>query len=179
LGLATVHKIITGYQGVITVTSIPGQGTTFEVYLPQTQETAAARGSPAEPLPRGRERILFVDDEPMLAHLGQGMLERLGYTVVACTSSTEALQAFRAAPQDFDLVITDQVMPAMSGAELARELRRIRPDILIILCTGFSHAITAEAARELGMNAFLMKPLGSRDLAQAVRQVLEPQPTAV
>jgi CheY-like chemotaxis protein len=124
LGLATVPKIITGYQGVITVTSTPGQDTTFEVYLPQTQETVAAQVRPAEPLPRGRERILFVDDEPMLAHLGQKMLERLGYTVVAYTSSTEALQAFRAAPQDFDLVITDQAMPAMSGTGLAGELRR-------------------------------------------------------
>lgn len=179
LGLATVHKIITGYQGVITVTSTPGQGATFEVYLPQIQEVAADPVSSDEPLPRGRERILFVDDEPMLAHLGQGRLERLGYTVVAYTSSTEALQAFRAAPQDFDLVITDQTMPALSGAELAGELRRIRPAIPIILCTGFSHAVTTETARELGINAFVLKPLGSRDLAQAIRRVLEPQPTAV
>jgi CheY-like chemotaxis protein len=101
------------------------------------------------------------------------MLERLGYTVVACTSSTEALQAFRAAPQHFDLVITDQTMPGMSGVALAAELRRLRPDIPIILCTGFSQAVTAETACELGINAVLMKPLESRDLALAIRRVLE------
>jgi CheY-like chemotaxis protein len=134
LGLATVHRIITDHQGTITVASTPGQGTTFEVYLPQTQGTAVAQVSPAEPLLRGNECILLVDDEAILARLGQEVLKRLGYTVVAHTGSVKALQAFRATPQRFDLVITDQTMPGMSGVMLAAELRRIRPDIPVILC---------------------------------------------
>jgi CheY-like chemotaxis protein len=116
--------------------------------------------------------VLLVDDETALAHLSEAILRRLGYEVVACTSSTEALEVFRAAPQRFDLVITDQTMPHLTGEKLAQALRCLRPDIPIILCTGFSHAMHAERAQELGIDAFLMKPLAVKDLAQTIQQVM-------
>jgi CheY-like chemotaxis protein len=100
------------------------------------------------------------------------MLEHLGYSVVARANGTQALEVFRMAPHRFDLVITDQTMPYMTGEGLARELRCIRPDIPIILCTGFSHSIDAERARMLGINAFLMKPLTACELARAIQRVL-------
>jgi CheY-like chemotaxis protein len=123
-------------------------------------------------VPAGQERILFVEDEAPLAELGWTMLTHLGYNVVACTSSREALDIFRAEPQRFDLVITDYTMPELTGEVLAREVRLLRPDLPIILCTGFSHALTPERARALGINAFLMKPLMVRDLGLAIRHVL-------
>jgi CheY-like chemotaxis protein len=113
-----------------------------------------------------------VDDEVTLVHLGEAILLRLGYEVVVCTSSTEALEVFRAAPQRFDVVITDQTMPHMTGEKLAQALRRLQPDIPIILCTGFSHDMHAERAQELGIDAFLMKPLAMQDLAQTIQQVI-------
>ena len=109
----------------------------------------------------------------MLADLGQTALEQLGYEVVASTSSREALEAFRAMPQRFDAVVTDQTMPHMTGEQLARELRRIRPDIPIILCTGFSHTMNPEKAQAVGIDAFCMKPVVVRDLAVTIQQVLE------
>jgi adenylate cyclase len=126
----------------------------------------------ALPLPGGRERMLFVDDEAALVHLWQAALEHLGYSVVVCTSSLKALDVFRAAPQSFDLVITDYTMPTMTGEVLAHELRRIRPDIPIILYTGLSDTMVAERARALGINAFVLKPVRVRDLNLAIRQVL-------
>ena len=116
--------------------------------------------------------MLFVDDETILVSLGQAILQRLGYDVVACTSSVEALEVFRAAPHRFDLVITDQTMPHLTGEVLAQELRRLRSDIPIILCTGFSHVMHAERARELGIDAFLMKPLAMQEFAQTIQQVM-------
>jgi CheY-like chemotaxis protein len=113
-----------------------------------------------------------VDDETILVSLGQAILQRLGYDVVACTSSVEALEVFRAAPRRFDLVITDQTMPHLTGEVLAQELRRLRPDIPIILCTGFSHVMHAERARELGIDAFLLKPLAMQEFAQTIQQVM-------
>jgi PAS domain S-box-containing protein len=172
MGLAVVHGIVTSHEGAITVASTLGQGTTFAIYLPKIQEASADISGPDGPIPRGEERILFVDDEAVLAHMGQELLGHLGYRVVVHTSSLEALEDFRAAPQLFDVVITDQTMPHVTGEALAIELRRIRPDVPIILCTGFSHSMTAERAQELGIAAFLMKPLVTRDLALTIRQVL-------
>jgi len=172
MGLAVVHGIVTSHEGAITVASTLGQGTTFAIYLPKIQEASADISGPDGPIPRGEERILFVDDEAVLAHMGQELLGHLGYRVVVHTSSLEALEDFRAAPQFFDVVITDQTMPHVTGEALAIELRRIRPDVPIILCTGFSHSMTAERAQELGIAAFLMKPLVTRDLALTIRQVL-------
>jgi CheY-like chemotaxis protein len=116
---------------------------------------------------------LFIDDEETIAHVSQRILEKLGYQAVVRTSSLAALETFRQAPYRFNLVITDQTMPHMTGETLACELRRIRPDIPIILCTGFSHTIDAEKAQAQGIDAFLMKPLVARDLGLAIQHVLE------
>ena len=125
------------------------------------------------PIPLGKETILFVDDEETIVHLGKELLSQLGYTVEVQTNSMEALNVFRHEPQRFDLVITDQTMPGMTGEALSRELLRIRPELPIILCTGFSHIMTAEKAKALGIQAYLMKPLAIRDLAPIVRHVLD------
>jgi signal transduction histidine kinase/CheY-like chemotaxis protein len=172
MGLAVVHGIVANHSGAITVQSTPGEGTVFTIYFPRIDETIESVTQPAEPIPHGEGCVLFVDDEDTLAQLGQIMLEHLGYHVVSKTSSIEALEAFRATPQRFDLVITDQTMPHMTGEALARELRDIRPDIPIILCTGFSHTANAERARALGIDAFCTKPFVARDLAVTVQQVL-------
>lgn len=173
MGLAVVHGIVASHGGAITVESVPGVGTTFAVYLPSIAEIMEVTVfTDNQPLPHGDERVLFVDDEAPLAQLGHDMLDRLGYRVEMCTSSTTALERFQATPDSFDLVITDQTMPKMSGEVLTRALRRIRPNIPIILCTGFSHVVDATKAQELGIDAFLLKPLVIRDLAQTIRQVL-------
>jgi CheY-like chemotaxis protein len=113
-----------------------------------------------------------VDDEPLLTHLWDRMLQGLGYRVLSCTDGLEALEIFRATPEAFDVVITDQTMPKITGEELARELLRLRPDLPIILCTGFSHTMTEEKAKAMGVRAYLTKPLARRDIAQAIRRVL-------
>jgi PAS domain S-box-containing protein len=172
MGLAVVHGIINSHNGVITVKSVPGQGTAFSIYLPRVNTPAETEVPLEEVIPNGKGSILFVDDEDFLADWGQEMLEYLGYEVVVMTNGTQALEAFRSAPYGFDLVITDQTMPYMTGDVLARELRHIRPDIPIILCTGFSHTIDTEQAKAQGIDAFLLKPLTARDLGVAIQRVL-------
>lgn len=121
----------------------------------------------------GSERILLVDDEEPLARLGHRMLERLGYEVVSKTSPTGALETFRQSPKQFDLVVTDMTMPHMTGEMLAKEIMRIRPDIPVVLSTGFSHRIDDTKARTAGIRAFVMKPITTHDLAKTVRRVLD------
>ncbi len=123
-------------------------------------------------MPHGQGCILLVDDEPAITQFVHILLERIGYTVVSHNSSVEALETFQRAPHRFDLIITDQTMPQMTGEAFARELRRIRPDIPIILCTGFSHVIDAEQAQARGIDAFCMKPFRARDLALTIQHVL-------
>lgn len=175
MGLAIVHGIVTGYGGTITVESTPGEGSCFTIYLPR-MVTAAQEGTlghASANIPRGHGHILFVDDEAVLVRLGHAMLEHLGYDVTGYTSSLEALRAFRDCPQQFDVVITDQTMPILTGATLVEELRQVRPDIPIILCTGFSHTMNAEKARALGVDAFVMKPGVTEELAVTIQQVLQ------
>jgi PAS domain S-box-containing protein len=174
MGLAIVHGIVTSHGGAITVQSTLGEGTTFTLYLPQMAQDPAPPSAPPAPIvPPGKGRLLLVDDEEMLARLGQALLERLGYEVVAHSSSLAALEAFQAEPSRFDLIITDQTMPVMTGATLVAELRHIRPDIPIILCTGFSHLMNAEKAEALGVDAFVLKPGVTQELAATIQQVLE------
>lgn len=175
MGLAVVHGIITSHNGAITVRSAPGQGTAVKIYLPCIKEIVGSVEQSREPIPHGKECILFVDDEVALTRLGHAMLGRLGYNVVTRASSIEALAAFRASPQRFDLVITDQTMPQMTGEQLTKELRKIRPDIPIILCTGFSHAMNADKAQTLEIDGFLMKPLLIDDLGREIRRVIDLQ----
>jgi two-component system cell cycle sensor histidine kinase/response regulator CckA len=173
MGLAVVHGIVKGCGGAIVVDSDAGKGTVFEVFLPRIEGDSLQEVDLAAPMATGNERILFVDDEEDLVDMAQQMLERLGYSVTATTSSLEALEVFKAQPEHFALVITDQTMPHMTGADLAKELLRIRPDIPIILCTGFSEVISAEEAKSLGIREFVMKPFATREIAEITRHVLD------
>jgi PAS domain S-box-containing protein len=172
MGLAVVHGIVTHHGGAVTVHSTPDQGTIFAIYLPRVAEAATTRAALPETIVPGKGRVLYVDDDISLAHLGHAMLTPLGYEVVACTSGYEALQIFLQTPQSFDLVITDQTMPYMTGDTFVRALRRIRPDIPIILCTGYSSSIDADKARAQGIEAFLMKPLSIDTLAPTIQRLL-------
>ena len=173
MGLAMVHGIVKSYGGKITVDSQLGKGTTFTLYLPATKKRNAGGPPASEQLPSGVERILFVDDEAPIAKMGGQILERLGYSVTTRTSSIEALELFRAKPEAFDLVITDMTMPNMTGDALAVELMKIRPDIPVILSTGYSKRMSYETASEIGIKAFAYKPMVKADLAKTVRQVLD------
>ncbi len=173
MGLAVVHGIVKGHGGAIAVNSQPEKRTTFDIYLPiiQISETFAVTAS--ADLPAGNERILFVDDEKALVDLARKMMERLGYAVTGRTSSIEALELFKAKSEKFDLVITDMTMPNLTGDKLAREIISIRPDIPIILCTGFSEKINEDKARAMGLREFMLKPLVMAELSKAIRNALD------
>jgi len=175
LGLATVRGIVDGSEGAVTVSSNLGVGTVFEVYFPLAPRTiedsqpAVTRDSPSA----GSERLLLIDDEPLVVEQAKLGLEELGYTVEAYTNSLDALKAFRSAPDSFALVITDQTMPKLTGLELTRELRQIRPALPVILCTGFSDLVDDESSKALGIQKYVSKPVLAEDLAAEVRGILD------
>ena len=174
LGLAVVYGIIKSLAGEIKIYSEPGAGTTFNIYLPvmempNSEKTIAA----AEKLPMGNERILLVDDEIEVVRVEKQILERLGYKVSAYENSLEAVEAFKAEPQSFDLIISDMAMPNMTGDQLSETMRMIRSDIPVIICTGFSENINKEKAQANGVNGFIMKPVNRSDLAKIIRNVLD------
>jgi len=172
LGLSVVHGIIKQHDAAITVESEVGKGCAFTAYFPRISDAPSAVPASQDIIPTGDERVLFIDDEEALVDMGKELLAELGYRVVATTSSAEALALFEAGPARFDVIITDQTMPDMTGAALAKAMRALRPDIPIILCTGFSHSVNAETAETEGINAFVMKPVTKRELATAIRRVL-------
>ena len=173
LGLSVIHGIVKEHAGAIMVESEVGKGTVFSTFFPMIGDTVDKKAKPADVLLTGHERILFVDDEPVLVEISGQMLQHLGYEVECVVDSNEALKIFRESPGEFDLVITDMTMPNMTGDVLAREVLKIKPDIPIIMATGFSELMTAEKARRAGINDFLMKPLVIRDLAKTIRKVLD------
>lgn len=173
MGLAMVHGIVKGYEGEVTVDSTVGIGTVFSVYLPVAKKRSESQLYEDEELPAGTERILIVDDELPIVKMSSRILERSGYDVTTHTDSLEALELFRSRPGDFDLVITDMTMPGMTGDKLAVEMIKIRPDIPVILCTGYSKKISDETASEVGIKAFAYKPIVKADLVKTVRKVLD------
>ncbi len=174
LGLSVVHGIVKNYKGDIKVESTPGKGTTFEIYLPMIEKDADAdQAAPAKVVPGGNERILFVDDEELILKMAKTMLQGFGYEVTGRTSSVEALEAFRENPDRFDLVITDMTMPNMTGERLAREMLKIRPDIPIILCTGFSEQISDQKAMAMGIRDYILKPIPRDEMAIKIRNTLD------
>ncbi len=174
MGLSVVHGIVKKHGGNVAVYSEPGKGTTFHVYLPRIDTSPTVKDTAStEPLPTGNEHILFVDDEAQVVDMGRQMLERLGYHVTARTSSVEALEAFRAQPEDFDLVITDQTMPNMTGTQLAKKLLAIMPGIPIILCTGFSEVVSENTAKAMGIREYVMKPVIQSEITKTIRKVLD------
>ncbi|MCP4116302.1 MAG: PAS domain S-box protein [Desulfobacteraceae bacterium] len=174
MGLSVVHGIVKSMAGAIQVRSVPGKGTDFHVYLPvgkeQPEETVV---QPKDSIRGGTERIMLVDDEDAIIQMEKQMLERLGYQVVSYVDSLETLERFRAEPDQFDMVITDMAMPNMSGDKLAAELIKIRPDIPILLCTGFSEKIPENKSTCLGIKNVLMKPIAKKDLANKIREMLD------
>lgn len=173
MGLSVVYGIVKGYGGSITFDSEPGKGTTFQIFIPRIEKALPSKTETIKLLPRGAERILLLDDEEMLVNTLKLMLENLGYKADARTDPMEALDLFREAPHKFDLVITDMTMPKMTGAELAKELMRIRSDIPIVLCTGFSQLINEEKVRAMGIREFVMKPIIMSEMARIIRRVLD------
>ncbi|MCP3892988.1 MAG: PAS domain S-box protein [Desulfobulbaceae bacterium] len=173
MGLAIVHGIVKSYRGFISLYSEPQEGTAFHVFLPVIEQEHLPEIEDVKPIPVGWDRILFIDDEEILAEMGKSMLERLGYHVTVRNNSIEALETFQNQPDQFDLVITDQTMPGMTGADIARRMIQIKPDIPIILCTGYSSVISEEKAKSIGIKEFALKPLSKKVIAALIRKVLD------
>ncbi len=177
LGLATVHGIVKNNDGAIHIYSEPGKGTAFHIFFPfcALGEEKLEKSKLNEEL-RGSERLLFVDDEEQITLFAKMAFEDLGYDVHSHTNSLEALEAFLADPYSFDIVVTDQTMPNLTGGELAKEMLEIRPDLPIILCTGFSEILSKEKARKLGICEYISKPILTNELARAIRRSLDINP---
>ena len=175
MGLAVVHGIVKGHEGVLSVRSKPNEGSTFDILFPAVDGKCMREPGTSGALFPGHERILFVDDEESMANLNRQRLERLGYQVETRTDPFEALALFRSHPERFDLVITDMTMPGLSGDGLAQELMKIKPDIPVLLCTGYSDRIDKEKAQKMGLAGYALKPLDLGELARIVRDLLDHQ----
>jgi CheY-like chemotaxis protein len=172
MGLSIVHGLVRDCGGFITCYSQLGQGTVFHVYLPGVPGEAEAPEPPPQEVAGGTERILFVDDETMIGEASRVLLQGLGYRVRVFNDPLQALAFFRESLREVDVVITDQTMPGMTGVEMAVEMLSLRPELPIILCSGYSSAIDREKAVALGIREFAVKPLLKRDLALLLRQVI-------
>jgi CheY-like chemotaxis protein len=178
LGLALVHGIVTDLGGAIDVVCQPGQGSTFDIYLPRSDAEAIDKADQAAPLPRGNgERVLLVEDERPLMLMTEEMLAALNYEPAGFTRPSEALEEFRADPTRFDAVVLDQLMPGMTGTDLARQLRELRADVRIVLISGYTGPVLAQQALSAGIDHILTKPLDLRQIADAMEKILSRQTT--
>jgi len=173
MGLSVVLGIVTAHGGAIQVRSEVGKGTTFRIFFPAIKEKDESLGETGEELPTGSERVLFLDDEPAIAELGRVVLGKLGYDVHTETDPKAALELFAADPARFDLLITDTTMPGMTGDKLVEQVLQVRPDMKIIICTGYSERVDECRAILLGAKAYAMKPIDQKQLARIVRRVLD------
>jgi len=180
LGLSVIHGIVKDHKGFIRVESRPGKGSTFYIFFPALEKDISLSEDSMHKdidihsnLPRGNGRVFLVDDESLLVRIHKRQLENLGYTVVALENSIEALEKIRSQPDEFDVVITDQTMPSLTGAELAEEVLKIKPDMPIIMCTGHSDTLSRKDAFAIGIKRYILKPIQGNELVYAVREVLD------
>jgi CheY-like chemotaxis protein len=179
LGLSVVHGIVRGHHGAIAVQSERGEGTRFDLYFPAAEAASHEIASSPAASPRGNgERVLYLDDEERLVFLAGRGLERLGYAFTGFSNPVQALAAFHAQPTAFDIVVTDLTMPLMTGFDLATELVRLRPDLPIILTSGYLRPQDVETARRIGFRKFIPKPVSLDELACAIHEVLNRGGTA-
>ena len=176
LGLSVVHGIVSNYQGSIVVESEPGKGSSFAIYLPQHSEYYDEEKANTQRMKKGRGSIMFVDDEKEITFMGKRMLESLGYTVDIKTDSQEALEEFRARPQKYDLLVTDQAMPKLMGTELIARIREVRPDMKSIIITGYQDSIPANAMEQFGIADIISKPLILSEFSELIGKVLGHNP---
>jgi len=176
MGLSVVQGIVGNHNGRVMAESEPGQGATFQVFFPVVEKKSNLSGESGKDMLAGNERILFVDDEPSLAKLGEIILNRLGYSVVSVAGTIKALEIFEADPDGFDLLVTDYAMPDMSGVILAKRIKKIRPDIPVILCTGFNEHVTDEKIMAECISTVMIKPINRLTLSGTVREVLDKRP---
>ena len=170
LGLSIVHGIVKSYGGAINVYSEPGHGTSIRIYFPKIEKNSAPEKDTNNELLKGNERILVVDDDPSLLEMMELSLQSLGYKVSSFLNSQKAFDTFQAMPDHFDLIITDMTMPNMTGLELSKQIFDIKPQMPIILCTGFSELMSEEKANALGIKGFLLKPVLRRNLSDMIRK---------
>ncbi len=173
MGLSVVHGIVHSHGGRIYAYSEPGIGSTFKVFFPAIEKRLEPEDRIEKPIATGTESVLFIDAEPAIVNMGKQILESLGYDVITRTSSIEALEYFKTQSERVDLVITDMTMPKMTGEVLANELMRVRPDIPVILCTGFSFRMDEKKAKDMGIRALISKPILKREIAETIRAVLD------
>ena len=173
MGLSVVHGIVKACKGEIAVSSVLRKGTRFDIYFPVAERGIFVPSETIDNLPTGTERILMVDDEEQIVRMGERFLSKLGYAVTSITDSTEALRLFLSEPDRFDLVITDMTMPRLTGTRLSEKMLEVKPELPIILCTGFSASVDEKTVDAIGIKGFLSKPMIKKEMAVTIRKVLE------
>jgi CheY-like chemotaxis protein len=172
MGLSVVHGIVKSHGGIIKVWSKPKKGSSFQISIPEFHNPVHEKEILHESVPSGKENILFIDDEEDLLFSQGQMLKFQGYNVTTTTSSMEALKTFQENPCDFDLIITDQTMPDMTGIEIVKKILHIRPGMPVILCTGYSEKSIEDEAKSLGIKYLITKPVTAKNFAKIIRNVL-------